>query len=117
MSKFQSEQIIFYVQGSESEPYEVIFTRSGKDMTATCTCRAGLMRMPCKHRRNILEEKTANIVDVNPEDMERISEMLDGTHLEKAIENVKEAEKEAKLAKERLDDAKGELSIIMHVGG
>jgi hypothetical protein len=43
--------IIFKIQGSSPEPYVVEITPD--PLTLSCTCQAGIMGIPCKHRIHI----------------------------------------------------------------
>ena len=48
----------FQIQGSESDPYNVKFTKHDNgDLFATCTCRAGIFSPWCKHRQAVLDGK------------------------------------------------------------
>ena len=38
------EELIFLVQGSEQEPYQVSIRKLANNLTAKCTCRAGYRR-------------------------------------------------------------------------
>ena len=42
--------IRFLIQGSQVEPYEVIFSKVGDNLTASCNCPAGEKGYHCKHR-------------------------------------------------------------------
>jgi VWFA-related protein len=53
----------FLVQGSSLEPYEVVFKkRADANLSAYCTCMAGLNGSHCKHRINILKGVTKDVV-------------------------------------------------------
>lgn len=94
----------FKVQGSEIDPYLVIFKISGANVTATCTCPAGISGTYCKHRVNLmLEPKESKFFnDFNDSDKEKI------TSLQKSIPgtNVWEALLQFQSAREAVEDAK-----------
>lgn len=54
----------YYVQGSASEPYQVIFSGEGQTLKASCSCPAGRKgRTFCKHIAWLLKGNTAQIAD------------------------------------------------------
>lgn len=84
-------ELNFHVQGSEPEPYRVMFRREGNNFTATCTCRGGEMGQVCKHRLNLLKGEIGSLVSGNGEQLARLPEMFVGTDVEKAFEKLAEA--------------------------
>lgn len=106
-------QIQFLVQGSAAEPYEVTFVKSGKELSAFCTCQAAQNRMYCKHRLNILEGSQKNIVSDNVSDVAEVESWLPGSSLQQEILNVKNCEDRVKAANKELSDAKRRLVQVM----
>lgn len=54
----------YYVQGSASAPYQVIFSGEGQNLKASCSCPAGRKgRTFCKHIAWLLKGNTAQIAD------------------------------------------------------
>ena len=51
---------IFTVQGSSPEPYTI--TVNFNPLTISCTCQAGIMGIPCKHRIHILKGYCENLL-------------------------------------------------------
>ena len=105
------EEIEFLVQGSASEPYQVIFSKENNKITATCSCPAGKFSGHCKHRVSILTNHAKDIVSNNKEDVEKISSWIKDTEIESALnyflemqELEKNAKKEAKKAKKIFED-------------
>ena len=54
------QKAVFTIQGSSDEPY--IVTVSFDPFTISCTCQAGLSGLPCKHRKNILNDFCENML-------------------------------------------------------
>ena len=107
------QDINFLVQGSASEPYKVTFRKSGNNFTALCTCPAGKNNLYCKHRFNILEGNTNNIVSGNENDVSIVVKMLPGTDIENALYEVKNTERELNDIKKKLADLKKKLARVM----
>lgn len=104
------EEIIFTVQGSASEPYTVIFLKNGPNLTARCTCPAGVVGQYCKHRIRILEGSDEGIVSRNESAVNTVVSWLPGTDVEKAIGDVRASEIRLELAKSELTALKKKLA-------
>ncbi len=108
------QEIRFKVQGSASEPYEVVFVkRSEKNLSAYCSCPAGENGQYCKHRFNILAGITKGIVSRNEADVKTVQSWLPGTDVEAAIAKMRELEKEAERIKKALSSAKKGIAKSM----
>jgi uncharacterized Zn finger protein len=107
------ESIKFQVQGSASEPYEVVFSREGSNLTATCTCPAGLVGQYCKHRFNILGGAVDGVVSNNENEVATVLGWLPGTDVEAAMNAVAAAEAEVERAKKAATAAKKALASAM----
>lgn len=107
------DKISFQVQGSALEPYTVRFMKNGDNLTAHCTCPAGENGQYCKHRFNILSRSTKGIVSGNLSDVHTVASWLPGSDVEKAMTDVKEAEKAFDTAKKTLSAFKKKLAISM----
>jgi len=109
------DAIIFLVQGSAPEPYRVTFTKTKNNLNAFCTCPAGDKGQYCKHRFAILSGSTASIVSENQDKVALVLSWLPGSDVEKALEEVAEAEQECDLAKKRLTLAKKKVPKAMRL--
>lgn len=58
---------------SSNEIYTVVFSISNL-ISINCNCKAGLVKMLCKHRLNLLDGDITSLV--NPKDSEHLSEVL-----------------------------------------
>lgn len=104
----------FEVQGSADEPYRVHFVRSEDgNLSAYCTCPAGENGQYCKHRFRILDGVTKDIVSGNEREVAVVAGWLPGSDVERAMEVVAQAEKEAASAKRSLSQAKKLLATAM----
>lgn len=102
--------INFLVQGSQSEPYKVTFQKSGNNLSAFCTCTAGISGQYCKHRFNILGGLSDGVVSRNEADVQLVASWLPGSDVEAALNAVMDAEEKAELAKRELSNAKKQLA-------
>ena len=98
--------INFFVQGSSDSPYHVTFKKSGNNLSAFCTCTAGLSGQYCKHRFNILGGISTGIVSENLDQVAIVSSWLPGSNVEKAMLAVMDAEEGFEQAKQKLSAAK-----------
>lgn len=96
-------ELVFKVQGSEAEPYNVVFRRKGPNLTATCTCKGGEMGQVCKHRLGLLSGDTSAVVSGNLLEVDALQGLIAGTDVEKAFEALASAS-------ESLEAAKAEVS-------
>ncbi len=107
-------ELHFLVQGSETDPYRVMFRRDGNNFTATCTCRGGEMGQVCKHRLNLLKGETDSLVSGNSEQLARLPGMFVGTDVERAFEKLAEAEISLETARSEVSKRKKALARAMH---
>jgi hypothetical protein len=109
------EEILFLVQGSAEIPYKVAFRRSGKNLTAYCTCPAGENGQYCKHRFRILDGVDDGIVSNNKNDVLIVKSWLPGSDVEAVLMEVAEKEKALEKAKKDLSITKKKLARAMRV--
>lgn len=109
-----ADELEFLVQGSEPEPYHVVFRRRGRNLTALCTCKAGMTGIHCKHRLRLLRGDTENLVSDNPDDAQVLTGWLKGTDVEAAIRALSEAEETLEQAKKQVKRAKEKLADALH---
>ncbi|MGZ4061401.1 MAG: SWIM zinc finger family protein, partial [Bacteroidia bacterium] len=70
------ESIIFLVQGSETEPYQVNFTNTSGKINISCTCQAAINGLSCKHRLRILAGDKKDVVSANTNDIPTVINWL-----------------------------------------
>lgn len=103
--------ILFLVQGSAPEPYNVVFRRRDpQNLSAYCTCPAGENGMYCKHRIRILQGLVDGIVSENVEEVQRVVDWVVGTDVEQALRAVCDLEQEMDRLKKTLSHAKYSLA-------
>jgi len=108
------EELVFLVQGSSADPYEVTFIKDGTSLTAICTCPAGTYGNFCKHRISILEGNTQAISSDNADQAATVVGWLPGTDVDAALAEMREAEKIANPDKKDLNAAKRKLARAMN---
>ena len=107
-------ELIFRVQGSSADPYEVTFIKDGDSLTALCTCPAGQYGNFCKHRIAILEGGCKAIVSDNTGQVATISDWLQGTDVAAALADFREIEARANVPKDEVTAAKRRLARAMN---
>lgn len=108
--------IKFLVQGSEKEPYEIIFDKEGDRVTATCSCPAGIKGPTgqcCKHRIGILRGDTDEIVSANIEDVNIVQGWIAGKDIEIEVHKLAEGEAELERTRRKVAAAKKGLAKVM----
>jgi hypothetical protein len=103
-------EIEFLVQGSDSEPYRVIFSKNAANLRATCTCRAGEVGQYCKHRIRIIDGDSTGIVSDNMSAVPEIKIWAIGSDVERAILELRDAEQQLEEAKRRVASYKKKLA-------
>lgn len=115
------ESVQFLVRGSKPHPYEVLFSRDERRVSATCTCMAGMEALSiCKHRMAILAGETENIVSDNHAQALVVSDWISDSQLPDQLSAVKaaqfgvdEADNALAQAKKELAEAKRTLAIAL----
>jgi hypothetical protein len=110
------QELSFKVQGSASDPYDVNFVKqTDTNLSAYCSCPAGVKGQYCKHRFNILDGLTKGIVSENLDDVRIIQSWLAETDLEIALNKMREIEAEEAKIKKELSVAKKVVAKTMCV--
>ena len=103
-------EIKFLVQGSNPDPYYVVFKRTGTNITASCTCPAGVFGQFCKHRVRIMLGDSSGIISENIAAVSDIQNWLCGTDVEKALHDLRDVEQQLEEAKKRVSISKKSLA-------
>lgn len=104
-----------HINGSTGTPYVVTFLRIGNSLKTTCSCIAGENRRHCKHRLSLFSGDLSSVSGVHPSDLiDQIFEMLKGTDVEAALQELFSAEAQMKAATDRSKRAKKFLDRVMH---
>ena len=107
------EEREFLVAGSAPDPYRVTFMLDGTNLSAYCTCPAGLHGQHCKHRFRILRGELIGVVSDNGDQVAEVASWVSGTDLEAALAEMSVAEHEYETAKKRLSAAKKRVARAM----
>ena len=103
----------FLVRGSEPQPYEVSFLFDGKDLLASCICRAGITGQHCKHRIDILKGDLSAIVSHNEAEVSGLINVFKNTPLSTALDDLELKEKELKKLQEAVSASKKNIGKLM----
>jgi hypothetical protein len=101
------------VQGSAAEPYVVIISKDGNNLTAHCDCPAGNKGQYCKHRFELFKGSSKGTVGGDVDAIAGLPEFIEGTDVAVALEAVAIAEKAAEQAKKALSAVKKDLAKAM----
>lgn len=106
-------RVEFLVQGSAAEPYVVVVARTGTNVTAHCSCPAGIVGQYCKHRFAILQGDGSAVVSENGSRVAEVAGWLAGSDLEAALRELGDREAELEVAKKRVASAKKAVARAM----
>lgn len=107
------DAISFLVQGSAADPYHVTIQRDGPNLTARCTCPAGVVGQYCKHRFALLSGDASGVVSENAAAVSQVAGWLAGSDLEGALEHLALCEAALDAAKRELAQAKKAVAWAM----
>lgn len=107
------ETITYLVQGSEPQPYQVVFSYEGQKFIANCSCKAGIMGQYCKHRIDILRGDDSSIVSTNKNTIPELLKFFVGTPLDTLLQEIEEKEVELDEAKKHISNLKKKFARIM----
>ena len=68
----------FMVKGS-NDTYSVSIAKNGSNLIATCTCNAAKNGMACKHRLNILQGNSSDVISSNAHLVKEIPSFIEDT--------------------------------------
>lgn len=105
--------VTFLVQGSAPTPYKVKFAKTGSNISAFCTCPAGINGQYCKHRFRILDGDPTGIISNNLEEVRVVASWMIGSDIEVAINRVKELELNLKKVEAELSMLKKQVAKAM----
>lgn len=105
-----SKTIKFLIQGSQADPYKVVFSVNGTSLTAHCNCPAGENGMYCKHRMRILCGDDEGIVSGNNQDIQLVIDSLKSSSLNVSLQELLASEKNFEQAKKDLSIKKKRMS-------
>jgi hypothetical protein len=103
----------FLVQGSDPNPYKVKFIKYQDDIKATCTCKAGMIGILCKHRLTLLDGDKSALVSDNSDQLLDVASWLSGSKLAAAISEVVFLESEKKKLEAKIKRAKKMISELL----
>lgn len=103
----------FLVQGSAPDPYEVQFFRRGTNLSAYCTCPAGMVGQYCKHRFAIMGGDTRAVVSGNEHEASDVRSWIPGSDVAVALSALGDAEDHLAEAKQAVSSAKRRVAAAM----
>ena len=103
----------FLVQGSDPTPYKVTFTKDQGYIKATCTCKAGLIGILCKHRLSLLDGEKGALVSDNSDQLLDLSPWLSVSKLAAAISEIVQLESKKKEIEAKIKRSKKVVSDLL----
>lgn len=108
------QELVFEVKGSAIDPYIVKFVNRGSDqITAFCSCPAGVNGQHCKHRLSIMRGQLKSVVVGEKSDVEVVKQWLSGTALEEAFLRMDDLQIQADKINKSLSGVKKTVSKMM----
>lgn len=108
------QQLRFTVEGSKGDEYEILFEREGNNLDVFCTCPAGDNGLYCKHRFALMEGDVTKLLSENEDEVPIIKNLLKGTDVEAAYNEVLKVQAAYDEIGERLKKAKKTLAKAMY---
>ena len=100
-------QVEILVKSSSGEPYTVSFYIDKNNISATCSCPAGIYRMLCKHIIHIISDDDSILYDKNhKKTMKKICAHLQNTKIPLFFSKWKESEEVLKRAQQNAKKSK-----------
>ncbi|MEO5346731.1 MAG: hypothetical protein H7834_10195 [Magnetococcus sp. YQC-9] len=87
---------------------EIMVRKTGKNLTATCSCTSGVDDI-CQHRINLLSGSARDVISNNTEDVKKVVSWIAGTDVGKALQGMVDAIKYLENAQEDFADARKRL--------
>jgi len=105
----------FKVKGNNGV-YDVNFIKNGNRAIITCTCPAGMNRLCCKHRIALIQGDNSSVISPNKAEVGFIADIIKGSSIETAYNQMLIAEKSYEVAKHGLTKCKKILADAMYNG-
>ncbi|MBF0295998.1 MAG: hypothetical protein HQL96_12480 [Magnetococcales bacterium] len=106
-------ELTFQVFGHNNKHLDVVFCKSGKNLTASCACNTNPTEI-CQHIINILSGSTRDIISGNSDDVKKLASWIVGTDVGKAMHHLLDCAKRLENATEDLADARKRLVKALH---
>ena len=103
--------ITFLIQGSALAPYEVIFNSTEASLQISCNCSAGLFKKLCKHKINLLNGSSLNLISENKEQIPLIQNLVKNTYIPEILNEITIVENDIKKMQLVLKKIKAKLDI------
>ena len=115
-----SENYTFFIQGSAPSPYRLELSLD--PVSISCTCQAGIMGIPCKHRLGVLNGHTHEIIGLTPAIEGAVAiaaEIIQKSEIPDYLQKYENAKKDAKVKNDNSEKAfkKYREAIIAHALG
>jgi hypothetical protein len=100
--------------GSAENIYTVIISRRGDKVRVTCTCIAGEMDTPCKHRIALLSGDLSAVTPATRSDCDVFIAMMTGTRAAAIACSIDAEERKVQAAKDAIKLLKAQLKWAMN---
>jgi hypothetical protein len=86
-------RLVFTVEGSKGDEYEVVAERAGPFLSLTCTCVGAARGEMCKHRIALLDGVIDALLSENESDVALLPGLLAGSAAERALAHFHEVDR------------------------
>jgi len=111
------KRIIKVKSSSSAEMYDVILNNQDGLISLSCTCKAGVHKMLCKHRIDLLNGDTSKLSDAN--DIQFVEEFLNCIEIDK-LDNIfselMDVEKEIERLSKKRSKLRKDIGIKLNEG-
>ncbi|MCB0376700.1 MAG: SWIM zinc finger family protein [Sinomicrobium sp.] len=108
------QRLEFIVEGSKGDEYKILFEREGNNLDVFCTCAAGENGLYCKHRFALMDGDVGALLSENENDVAALKELMKGTDVESAYNDVMLLQAQYDELNARLKTAKKALAKAMY---
>ena len=108
------QKLEFVVEGSKGDEYKILFEREGNNLDVFCTCAAGENGLYCKHRFALMNGDVSALLSENENDVTALKELMKGTDVEVAYDDVMSLQAQYDEINARLKAAKKVLAKAMY---
>lgn len=115
-----TETITFLVEGSESSTYQVDFIKTEDKLKIHCTCMAGQNFTICKHRLELMNGTSDDVLSDNLDKIEVVKNWVDDSRFPAMLEYLDGREKEKQLLAKKITKeiraVKKDIARCMYLG-
>jgi hypothetical protein len=106
----------YYIQGSASEPYELLVKREGGKIFVSCDCPAGQKLQLCKHKLWLIELRVDSLLLEKSDDISKLNLIFAESEYITLLDGLKNLEAQKSSIESDISSLKKRLAKSMLVG-